>query len=719
MAYVTVIESLLNDGFTNHQRNEDNTYGRRTFEALVLRDVHVPTHLYAQLSTSKEGLELLDTDEGLKASFALLRQSKNSNCVESTVAVKAAIWACCSLAISVDGLTMITNEKVVESVAAIVENSMHLGLRATAMYALSLIAVTRQGVKLLNSVNWCALKYSRSEKWPVLEEWFINQLAALHLLDASLKMDQERPEAEEEADPSFDVQVMSTPRLERSATPNDSLVSTSSGGKGSVSRRSRLSKMFRSFSLNKDSPGSETSPDSKGSAEKSKNRMSARIKRKLFTHSNTTGDKDDVKDEVADDFKYQQPGAESTASEAEASTSDSAVPADEQPATGVRLKDAPIATPENLSNANVEIVSNGQDFNNSSDTEGLNNSPGKQSVRNVNSDTPSTKEDMLKQRQRSITRSGQRAHSESEAQNLSTVSKHTTPTLAQPIPVCETNNLNQRSIASISSAGSWSTENPNYYTMRSIHERRRPKFLEHDQSNSGNESDAISPGNASTLQRSDNWSKKSKSLDYKVLRNPGPRFGTLPLGSEFIAKQKTMLPLLEEGVISGTDGTEPRFWGLALPRVLETIYPCQSLSPQKEPPPPPSINEGETTTSSGRTSTIGDENHHMVDDWLETHHPMSRQGNNPGEASFHGLDLHTPATCLGCFKLTPVDARPRAESLSIPESGGNLPGSAPVRAAMSQQGSPQMRRMKRQQGEGDLGGLAIGKVFIVLLMRTY
>jgi hypothetical protein len=46
-------------GMTRHQRDDDLSYGRRTFESHSLRPAFVPYHLYGQLSSSKQGMEIL------------------------------------------------------------------------------------------------------------------------------------------------------------------------------------------------------------------------------------------------------------------------------------------------------------------------------------------------------------------------------------------------------------------------------------------------------------------------------------------------------------------------------------------------------------------------------------------------------------------------------------------------------------------------------------
>ena len=51
--------SIFFTGMTRHQRDDDLSYGRRTFESHSLRPAFVPYHLYGQLSSSKQGMEIL------------------------------------------------------------------------------------------------------------------------------------------------------------------------------------------------------------------------------------------------------------------------------------------------------------------------------------------------------------------------------------------------------------------------------------------------------------------------------------------------------------------------------------------------------------------------------------------------------------------------------------------------------------------------------------
>ena len=37
------------------------------------------------------------------------------------------------------------------------------------------------GARLLSQLGWCSLRSGRGEKWPVMEEWFANQLVTVRM----------------------------------------------------------------------------------------------------------------------------------------------------------------------------------------------------------------------------------------------------------------------------------------------------------------------------------------------------------------------------------------------------------------------------------------------------------------------------------------------------------------------------------------------------------
>ena len=830
--YVAMLEELLNDGFTHHQLNDEKSYGRRSYEAHSMRKVFVPPHLYGQLAVSKEGMEILIKEGPLQEMFRLLRESKNAKSVPDNVALKAAIWAVCNIASTPDGASLVEREKSIPAIVSVLENNETFSICGTAYYALSLVATTRTGVRLLSSAGWCALRYARDEKWPVLEEWFLNQLAQLHLLDTNLRLEAEEEERqlllqddEDTADRSEDISgiavaqdqdglgaplALSTPK-----TTAEEGSETSSSSRGTLSRK-RLSKMFRSFSLghsNSSNPKSGSSPQPRSGqaasgssapsdAETNRKRFSAKLKRKLFSKSSQSEDPN-----AGDDNS----GNVNSGSHV---LEDTAVKKNEEETGAIpkRRVEAPIAIAEDdfstssgtkdtvdsseRRKAQVDTASNGKETmavvprsavcklspiasNNSisvhNDSSEHHSRGAEEATKEEEDETEQEvetaaerkeKEDGEKKtpppRTRSHTRSGQRALSESEAQNIVLGGKFCSgipPLTAGADPAggslapggCGSGMTTPvaggatggRSVTSISSAGSWGTDNPNYFTLRSIHQRRRPNLVQEgpnggsSSKNNGagdsldgqeglilnpSESRSSPAGGSSLPRRSDTWSRHTRSLDYKVIRMR-PRFSTLQSG-EVKRPLARMLPLAEESSAEG--GPEPRYWGIALPVDIGCLF-------QKRPEEEEGDDEGnDDKVAKAKNSSPGgeddddddgrgDSNNNnfpgRVNDWLARHHilPGSGVAGKEGEeeevrlASFHGLEFHTTTNCLACakFVVDPEDGdgrRPRASSLSIPEEAQQQQQDRTLahrhqRGSLSNQGSPQVRAKQHMHGK--------------------
>ncbi len=206
--YVTLVEEMLSDGFSHHQKNEERIYGRRSHEAHVVRDVFIPPHLYGQLAATESGFEALQQDGCLKQMFVLLRSyaGKTSDVeipVRDLIALRSAIWAICNVSTSPEGASLLERERALPGIVAFAEKSPYYSLRGTSVYALSLVATTRRGkskrymsviingthrtalfrsgTRMLSQYGWCSLRFSRHDKWPVLEEWFANQLVTVNM----------------------------------------------------------------------------------------------------------------------------------------------------------------------------------------------------------------------------------------------------------------------------------------------------------------------------------------------------------------------------------------------------------------------------------------------------------------------------------------------------------------------------------------------------------
>ena len=86
---------------TRHQRDDDLSYGRRTFEAHSLRPAFVPYHLYGQLASSKQGMEVLIRHPDIHDILAQLANADQND--KDWLITKAAVWAIANVCISHEG----------------------------------------------------------------------------------------------------------------------------------------------------------------------------------------------------------------------------------------------------------------------------------------------------------------------------------------------------------------------------------------------------------------------------------------------------------------------------------------------------------------------------------------------------------------------------------------------------------------------------------------
>ncbi len=148
------MEELINDGLTRHQRDDDLSYGRRTHQDHAIRDIFLPHHFYGQLAMTKTGLEALINEPTVHDMLQTLAESKEEG--KSWMDIKKSIWAMANIAITHDGAKFVDREGGIGYLVDIAESSDVYSLRATAFYALSLVATTRHGCQVLASKgNYC------------------------------------------------------------------------------------------------------------------------------------------------------------------------------------------------------------------------------------------------------------------------------------------------------------------------------------------------------------------------------------------------------------------------------------------------------------------------------------------------------------------------------------------------------------------------------------
>ncbi|XP_014226936.1 rapamycin-insensitive companion of mTOR [Trichogramma pretiosum] len=83
--------------------------------------------------------------------------------------VKSALWALGHAGTSNLGVEQLISLNIIELMTTMAESCPHYSVRATAMYALSLISTTRAGAEILAAHGWPCVRHSRAEHWPVVQ----------------------------------------------------------------------------------------------------------------------------------------------------------------------------------------------------------------------------------------------------------------------------------------------------------------------------------------------------------------------------------------------------------------------------------------------------------------------------------------------------------------------------------------------------------------------
>ncbi|XP_012288713.1 rapamycin-insensitive companion of mTOR [Orussus abietinus] len=82
--------------------------------------------------------------------------------------VKAALWALGHAGTSTAGVEQLNHLGLIELITSVAETCPYYSIRATAMYALSLVATTRAGADALLAYDWPCVRYRRGDQWPVV-----------------------------------------------------------------------------------------------------------------------------------------------------------------------------------------------------------------------------------------------------------------------------------------------------------------------------------------------------------------------------------------------------------------------------------------------------------------------------------------------------------------------------------------------------------------------
>ncbi|KZC10250.1 Rapamycin-insensitive companion of mTOR, partial [Dufourea novaeangliae] len=82
--------------------------------------------------------------------------------------VKSALWVLGHAGTSTAGVEQLNHLGTIELITSMAQTCLYYAVRATAMYALSLIGTTRAGADALLSFDWPCVRHRRGDHWPVL-----------------------------------------------------------------------------------------------------------------------------------------------------------------------------------------------------------------------------------------------------------------------------------------------------------------------------------------------------------------------------------------------------------------------------------------------------------------------------------------------------------------------------------------------------------------------
>uniref|UniRef100_A0A6G1S4P4 Rapamycin-insensitive companion of mTOR n=1 Tax=Aceria tosichella TaxID=561515 RepID=A0A6G1S4P4_9ACAR len=156
--YVKLVEDVLNNTLTYHQKGEDGKYGRRIDRInLLTKNSHIPPHLYGQLALHLDGVDILQTRKLLEPHYEMIRNPPNDLDYSevSTLKFKAALWIIGNVGSSESGYQIFDNSReLVKSIAQVAQNASVLSLRGTAFYVMGLLGATEEGAEEMKMHRW-------------------------------------------------------------------------------------------------------------------------------------------------------------------------------------------------------------------------------------------------------------------------------------------------------------------------------------------------------------------------------------------------------------------------------------------------------------------------------------------------------------------------------------------------------------------------------------
>lgn len=153
------MEGKLHDQLTLHQRHEDGHYKTRLSGDMsrnLIPCIPLPAHLYSQMVEHDCGYQALIRDIYFRNIVQIVINADQDNLIDQ-LHLKAALWAIGHFGSVSQGACFLASNGVIQSMCKIATSYKIYSVRATALYALSLISANKSGAKHLRAVGWNVL----------------------------------------------------------------------------------------------------------------------------------------------------------------------------------------------------------------------------------------------------------------------------------------------------------------------------------------------------------------------------------------------------------------------------------------------------------------------------------------------------------------------------------------------------------------------------------
>ncbi|XP_076231374.1 rapamycin-insensitive companion of Tor [Calliopsis andreniformis] len=151
------VESNRLETILDSEGLEPEIYNTQKVDSLV--DIRRKTSLDDSRRTTPERSWRLEAES---------REEQGISLNKKILKVKSALWALGHMGTSAAGVEHLNHLGIIELLTSMAETCPYYMVRATAMYALSLIGTTRAGADALSTFDWSCVRHRRGDHWPVV-----------------------------------------------------------------------------------------------------------------------------------------------------------------------------------------------------------------------------------------------------------------------------------------------------------------------------------------------------------------------------------------------------------------------------------------------------------------------------------------------------------------------------------------------------------------------